>query len=69
MLDNIVQAVKEFATADETKRAFEDSVLKPCAKYADEKLSVAIRIFQVVAVLTFVQAIIVLFLLVRELRR
>ncbi len=69
MLDAVVQAVKEFATADDTKKAFEDSVLKPCARYVDEKLTVAIRIFQVVAVLTFVQAVVVLFLLARELRR
>lgn len=69
MLDDIVQAVKNFASADETKQAFEDSILKPCARYADEKLASIIRIFQVIAVLVFVQAIVVMFLLMKELRR
>lgn len=69
MLDDIVRAVKNFASSDETKQAFEDTVLKPCAKYADEKLASVIRIFQVIAVLVFVQAVVVMFLLFRELRR
>ncbi len=66
MLGDIVQAVRNFASSEETKLAFEETVLKPCAKYADEKLASVIRMFQVVAVLVFIQTIVVMFLLFRD---
>ena len=69
MIEDIVKAVKEYATNETTKKAIEEHVVKPCAKYVDDKLAFGVRIFQIVAVLVLVQTVIAVFLLISELRR
>ena len=69
MIEDIVKAVKDYATQEDTKKAIQDNVITPCARYVDDKFAFGIRIFQIVAVLVLIQTIITVFLLIMEFRR
>lgn len=69
MLQALVDGVVEYCSREETKAHLESKFLAPMAKYLSDKFSWSVRLFQVIAILVFIQTIILLWLLMRELRR
>ena len=69
VLDSVVHNVVDYCSREETKAQLESKVLAPALQYLAEKCSWGVRLFQIVAILVFVQTIILLWLLARELRR
>lgn len=69
MLDTLLDRAVEYCTRQETKEALESRVLTPLVRYLAHKFSWSVRLFQAVAVLVFIQTLILLWLLLREVRR
>ena len=69
LLDDVVAKVVEYCSKDETRRRFEELVLGPLVRYLGERFSWGVRLFQVVTVLVFVQTLLILWLIVRDVRR
>lgn len=69
LLDTAVQNVVEYCNTPEARTQFESKVLAPALHYLSSKFSWSVRLFQAVAVLVFIQTVILLWLLVREMRR
>lgn len=68
-LNGVIDAVASYVNREDTKKILEDRVLQPCLAYANEKLVWSVRLFQLVALLVVVQSVMLVFLLVREVRR
>lgn len=69
MLEALLDRAVEYCTKDETRAALEARVLSPMVRYLASKFSWSVRLFQAVAVLVFIQTLILLWLLFREVRR
>lgn len=69
VLESVVHNVVDYCSKEETRAQLESRVLAPTLQYLGEKFSWGVRLFQAVAVLVFIQTIILLWLLARELRR
>ena len=69
MIDDLIDAVTEYVSKEDTKRTLETRVLRPCLDYVNDKVAWGVRLFQLVAVLVVVQSAMLVFLMVREVRR
>jgi hypothetical protein len=69
IVESVLNSLADYCGKQETREALESRVLAPVTQYLAAKFSWTVRLFQVVAVLVFVQTIILLWLLVREVRR
>lgn len=69
LVESVLNSLADYCGKQETREALESRVLAPVTQYLAAKFSWTVRLFQVVAVLVFVQTIILLWLLVREVRR
>lgn len=69
VLAALMDSVVEYCTKEETRAQLESRVLGPALQYVADKFSWGVRLFQAVAVLVLVQTLILLWLLMRELRR
>ena len=69
VLGSLVGKVVEYCSREDTKAAFETRVIGPATRYLADKFSWSVRVFQIVAVLVLIQTLILLWLLVRDLRR
>ncbi len=69
MIDDLIDAVTEYVSQEDTKKALEAKVLQPCLAYVNEKVAWGVRLFQLVALLVVVQSVMLVFLLIREVRR
>jgi hypothetical protein len=65
----LMDSVVEYCTKDETRAQLESKFLGPALQYVADKFSWGVRLFQAVAVLVLIQTLILLWLLMRELRR
>lgn len=68
LLDDVVTKVVDYCGRDETRARLESQVLAPVMKYLADKFAWGVRLFQAVAILVFVQTIILLWMLVRDAR-
>lgn len=68
LLDDMVTKVVDYCGRDETRAKLESQVLAPVMKYLADKFAWGVRLFQAVAILVFVQTIILLWLMVRHVR-
>ena len=69
LLDEVVSKVVEYCSKDETRERFEHHVVTPLTRYLAGRFSWALWLFQVVVVLVFVQTLLILWLLIRDVRR
>ena len=69
LVESVLNSLADYCGKQETRESLESRVLAPVTQYLAAKFSWTVRLFQVVAVLVFVQTIILLWLLVREVRR
>jgi hypothetical protein len=69
VLDSVVDKVVEYCSRDDTRSRLEAKVLAPAVRYVADKFAWGVRVFQVVAVLVLIQTLVLLWLLVRDMRR
>lgn len=69
MLGQLIQSVVDLCNREDTREVLETRVVTPLVHYLAERFAWTVRLFQVVAVLVFFQTIILLWLLMREVRR
>lgn len=69
MLAQVLDQVVHYVSKEETREQLESKVLSPVMQYLAVKFSWGVRLFQVIAVLVFIQTLILLWLLFREMRR
>lgn len=69
LLESVVRKVVDYCSDEETRAQLETRVLAPMVRYLADKFSWGVRLFQAIAVLVFIQTILLLWLLARELRR
>lgn len=69
VLGSLVAKVVEYCSREDTKAQFESRVIGPATRYMADKFSWSVRVFQIVAVLVLIQTLILLWLLIRDLRR
>lgn len=69
LLDDALTKVVDYCSKDETRERLESKVLVPAVTYLADKFSWTVRLFQVVALLVLIQTVILLWILVRDLRR
>lgn len=69
VLDSVVHNVVDYCSKEETRAHLESKVLAPVLQYLADKFSWGVRLFQAVAVLVFIQTLILVWLLWREVRR
>lgn len=66
---DLLSSLVDYCSRDETKAQLESRVFTPVLQYLSDKFSWGVRLFQAVAILVFIQTIILLWLLMREMRR
>lgn len=69
LVDDALSKFIEYCSREDTKTRLESRVLAPALGYLSDKFSWSVRLFQAVAVLVFIQTLLLLWLLLRELRR
>lgn len=69
LLDSVMHNMVEYCSKEETRAQLETKVLSPVMQYLADKFSWGVRLFQAVAVLVFIQTLVLLWLLFREMRR
>ena len=69
LMETLVHNVVDYCSREETRAQLESKVVHPLVQYLAVKFSWAVRLFQVVAILVFVQTIMLLWLLAREIRK
>lgn len=69
ILEDVLTKVVDYCARDETKAKLEAGVLAPAMQYLADKFSWGVRLFQAVAILVFVQTLMLLWLLFRDVRR
>ena len=69
LLDNVMGKVVDYCSKEETRAQLESKVLSPVMQYLADKFAWGVRLFQAVAVLVFIQTLVLLWLLFREMRR
>jgi hypothetical protein len=69
VLDSVLTKVVDYCGQERTREQLEAKVLAPAIKYIADRFSWGVRIFQVVAVLVLIQTVILLWLLLRDMRR
>jgi hypothetical protein len=69
VIESVVSKVVEVCCKDETRSKLEDKVLAPAVAYVADRFSWGVRVFQVVAVLVLIQTVLLLWLILRDLRR
>ena len=69
VLSSVVDNVVDYCSKQETRERLESKVVAPMMQYLADKFAWGVRLFQVVAILVFVQTLVLLWLLARELRR
>jgi hypothetical protein len=69
VMDSVLQNVIEYCSKEDTRRRLESNLLSPMMRYMAHKFSWSVRLFQAIAVLVFIQTLILLWLLFREMRR
>ena len=69
VLDTLIVKLSEYCSKAETKAQFESKVLAPAMRYLADKFSWSVRVFQIVAVLVFIQTLMLFWLLLRDIRR
>lgn len=66
LMDDVVTKVVDYCAKDETRTKLESHVLGPALKYLSDKFAWGVRLFQAVAILVFVQTLMLLWLLLRD---
>lgn len=66
LVDDTLTKVVEYCTKDETRVKLESQVLAPVLKYLGDKFAWSVRLFQAIAILVFIQTLMLLWLLFRE---
>lgn len=69
VLDSVLHNVVDYCSKEETRSRLQSTLLAPAMQYVAEKCAWGVRLFQAIAVLVFVQTLILLWLLFREVRR
>lgn len=69
VLDGVVSNVVQYCSREKTRERLESEVLTPVVRYVAHKFSWSVRLFQAVAVLVFIQTMVLLWLLLRDCRR
>ena len=69
MLDKVVDSVVQYCSREDTREVLETKVLRPLSRWLGERLWWCVRLAQSVLVLVALQTVLLLWLLVRELRR
>lgn len=69
VFDSVVDKVVEYCSREDTRSQLEAKVLAPAMRYVADKFAWGVRIFQVVAVLVLIQTLVLLWLLMRDMRR
>ena len=69
MLESVVDRVVAYCSREDTRAMLEDKVLRPLVRWAAERLRWCAWVAQAVLALVAVQTAILVWLLVRELRR
>lgn len=69
VLDSLVRNVVDYCSREDTRARLETQVVSPMMQYLADKFAWSVRVFQAVAVLVFIQTLVLLWLLVREVRR
>lgn len=69
VLDDVMTKVMDYCAREDTRAQFENRVLAPIMRYLADKFSWGVRLFQAVAILVFVQTMLLLWLLIRDARR
>lgn len=69
LVDSVMHNVVDYCSKEETRAQLETKVLSPVLQYLADKFAWGVRLFQAVAVLVFIQTLVLLWLLFREMRR
>lgn len=69
LLEDIMTKAVDYCAREDTKAKLEANVVGPIVGYVAERFSWGVRIFQAVAVLVFIQTLMLLWLLFRDVRR
>ena len=69
ILSHLMDNVIDYCKRQDTRDAIDAKILTPLVRYLAERFSWSVRLFQLVVVLVLVQTILLLWMLVRELRR
>ena len=69
VVDDMLAKVMDYCSREDTRAQFENRVLAPIMRYLADQFSWGVRLFQAVAILVFVQTLLLLWLLVRDARR
>lgn len=69
VLHAVLDSVVDYCSKEETRARLESKVLVPVMQYLADKFSWGVRLFQAIAVLVFIQTVLLLWLLAREMRR
>lgn len=68
LVENALSKVVDYCSRDETRQRLESQLLAPVMKYLADKFSWGVRLFQAVAILVFMQTMLLLWLLWRSCR-
>lgn len=69
LVDQAVSKVAEYCAQDETRAKLEARIVGPALRYLTDRFAWGVRLVQAVVVLVFVQTLILVWLLVRDVRR
>jgi hypothetical protein len=69
MLDRLMDSVVDYCSRESTRERLETRVLGPLLQYLGERFAWSFKLFQAMALLVLLQTLILLWLLVREVRR
>lgn len=69
LMTNAVDNLVEYCSREDTRRRLEAGVVDPAARYVAHRFAWGVRLFQAVALLVLLQTLILLWLLLREVRR
>lgn len=69
MLRQVVDQFVDYVSRDETRAVLEDKILVPAARWCAQRMRWGVLALQTLALLVVVQTVVLLWLLVRELRR